>query len=185
MLPRELQGLLDQIDACERDAERIVTGLDQAAVNQRPPSGGWSVAQCLTHLTLMNEFYLRGWRESVAESRARGAAAFNGLRPTPIGRWFAHSMEPPVKMKAKAVAAVAPASTIPLAGLVDNYAASHNGYRALIAASADVDVNRIVRRNPIATWAKMRLSTVLLIIPAHDRRHLWQAAQVLPHVTRR
>ena len=185
MLPAELQSLLDQIDACEHEAERLVNPLDEAGVNQSPPSGGWSVAQCLHHLTLMNPFYLDGWRATVAEARARGAASFAGLRPTPIGRWFVRSMEPPVKMKAKAVAAVTPPSQLPLAGLLAAFNASHDEYRALVHASADLDVNRLVRPNAIVKAVRMRLSTVLLIIPAHDRRHLWQAAQAARHVTRR
>jgi hypothetical protein len=185
MLPAELRALLDQIDECERRAEQLVAGVDDAALNQTPPSGGWSVAQCIQHLTLMNDFYLRGWRESVDELRGRGGRMFNGLRPTPIGRWFARSMEPPVKMKAKAIGAVTPPSTIPRAGLVEAYKASHDVYRGLVEAAAHVDVNRVVRPNAIVPAVKMRLATVLLIIPAHDRRHLWQAERAARHAASR
>ena len=180
-LPPELQALLQQIDACERTAEQLVAALDDGALNRRPPSGGWSAAQCIQHLVLMNDFYLRGWRESVDQARARGGRSFNGLRPTPIGRWFARSMEPPVKMKSRAIAAVTPPSTIPRAGLIDSYKESHDAYRGLVAAAAHVDVNRIVRPNAIVPAVKLRLATVLLIIPAHDRRHLWQAERAAPH----
>jgi hypothetical protein len=31
----------------------------------------------------------------------------------------------------------------------------------------------------------MRLATVLLIIPAHDRRHLWQAERAARHAASR
>ena len=175
MLPAELQSLLDQVDACEQSASQLVESLDDATLNLTTPSGGWSAAQCLAHLTLMNDFYLRGWREAVDERQARGRSTFNGLHPTPLGRWFARSMEPPVKMKAKAVAAVTPPSMIPRAGLVQAYKASHDVYRGLVGAAANVDVNRVVGANAILPWVKMRLATVLLIIPAHDRRHLWQA----------
>jgi hypothetical protein len=175
MLPPELQGLLDQIDACEADAARIVADMDDAAVNWSPPSDGWSVAQCLRHLTLMNEFYLRGWPEALA---AAGRGPFQGLRPTPVGRWFARSMEPPVKMKGKAIKAVMPAQRVARETLVADYQRSHDTYRHLVRGSAAVDVNRIVRPNAIVKQVRMRLSTVLLVIPAHDRRHLWQAANV-------
>ena len=184
-LPADLQALLDQIAECERTAERLVSVLDEAGLNQAPESGGWSVAQCLQHLTLMNDFYLRGWREAVEEARARGVGPFDGLRPTLVGRWFVRSMEPPVKMKAKAIAAVTPPSRISRDGLIDGYKAAHDGYRALVHAAADVDVNRIVRPNAIVGTVKMRLSTVLLIIPAHDRRHLWQAERASPRAAPR
>lgn len=182
MLPAELQRLLDQIEACERQAALLVGGLDDAAVNWVPPAASrisaWSVAQCLTHLTLMNDFYLRGWLDAVQAAARAGRGAFRGLRPTPLGRWFARSMEPPVRMKTKAIPAATPDTRYPAAGLVEAYQASHETYRHLVRASAAVDVNRIVRPNAIIPSVKMRLSTVLLIIPAHDRRHLWQAANV-------
>ena len=55
---------------------------------------------------------------------------------------------------------------------------SHARYRAIVKESADVDINRVVFPNRFIGAVKMRLSTVLMIIPAHDRRHLYQARQV-------
>lgn len=182
MLPAELQALIEQVDAGEADADRLVGDLDDDAVNWTPPpvagASRWSVGQCLSHLVLMNEFYLRGWPEAVRQAAAAARGPFNGLRPTLVGRWFVKSLEPPVKMKGKAIAAVAPGPRIPRAGLVERFKASHETYRHLVRASAAVDVNRIVRQNPIVARVSMRLATVLMIVPAHDRRHLWQAANV-------
>ena len=178
MLPDELQSLLDQIDACELEAERIVADMDDDSINRPPPSGGWSVAQCLEHLALMNEFYLRGWQEAVDEAARAGSGRFKGLHPTFVGRWFAKALEPPAKLKTTAVASVQPASHFSRAETLSRYTSSHAGYRRLVRAAAALDVNRIVRPNPIVTRVKMRLATVLLVVPAHDRRHLWQAANV-------
>lgn len=58
------------------------------------------------------------------------------------------------------------------------YVASHGPYRALLDACAHVDVNRVVVPNPFLPGVRMRVSTVLLLLPAHGRRHLWQAEQV-------
>jgi hypothetical protein len=178
MLPAELQSLLDQIDACEREAERLVATMNDDSVNRPPPSGGWSVAQCLDHLALMNEFYLRGWQDAVHEAGRLERGPFKGLRPTVIGRWFARSLEPPVKLKAKAIAAVTPGARFSRDEVLERYITSHEGYRHLVRSAAAVDVNRIVRPNAIVNRVKMRLATLLLVIPAHDRRHLWQAANV-------
>jgi DinB superfamily len=178
MLPQELQALLDQIEACEADAERLVADLDDEAVNWTPPSGGWSVGQCLTHLTMMNAFYLRDWPGAVAEAARAQRGPFKGLRPTPFGRSFVWYLEPPYRMKSKAIATATPGPRVPRESLLADYKRSHETYRHLVRASAAVDVNRIVRPNAIVKQVKMRLATVLLIIPAHDRRHLWQAANV-------
>ena len=178
MLPSELQSLLDQIDACDRDAERLVADMDDDGVNHPAPNGGWSVAQCLEHLALMNVFYLSGWQEAVHAAVQAQRGPFRGLRPTFIGRWFARSLEPPVRMKTKAVANTLPGPRLSRDEVLARYRASHEGYRDLVRSAAAVDVNRIVRPNAIIKQVKMRLATVLLIVPAHDRRHLWQAANV-------
>jgi hypothetical protein len=182
MLPSQLQALIAQIDVCEQEAERLVADVDDDGVNwTAPPSRGvgrWSVAQCLMHLSLMNAFYLRGWPEAIAEAARAERGPFKGLRPTPIGRWFVGTLEPPVRFKSTAIQAATPEKRIPRAGLVDRYKQSHETYRHLVRASAAVDVNRIVRPNAILKRVNMRLATVLLVIPAHDRRHLWQAANV-------
>lgn len=178
MLPAVLQSLIDQVDACERDAERIVAGMDEESVNQPPPGGGWSVAQCLGHLALMNDVYLRGWPEAVQAAASSARGPFKGLRPTLVGRWFAHSMEPPVRFKQKAPAAIPDSTRVLPAESLTHYMASHDRYRQLVRAAAAVDVNRVTRPNPFFAHVKMRLATVLLIVPAHDRRHLWQAANV-------
>jgi hypothetical protein len=136
------------------------------------------VAQCLEHLALMNEFYLRGWQSAVDDAAKAERGPFDGLRPTLFGRWFVRSLEPPVRMKAKAIAAVTPGAHFTRDAVRGRYQASHDGYRHLVRSAAAVDVNRIVRPNAIVKRVKMRLATVLLIIPAHDRRHLWQAANV-------
>jgi hypothetical protein len=48
----------------------------------------------------------------------------------------------------------------------------------MIEAAAEVDVNHVKGPNPFLKLIPMRVSTVLLLIPAHDRRHLWQAQNV-------
>jgi hypothetical protein len=180
-LPSELQALIDQIDACERDADALIAGLDDDRVNAAPPPGArvgaWSVAQCLDHLAKTNVFYLRQMPDCLRTLSARAGGPFSGLRPTPIGRWFAGSMEPPVRFKVK-TPMPAPGPRHRLADLVPAFRASHTVFRDLVHGAADVDINRVIVPNPFHPIVRMRLSTILLIIPAHDRRHLWQAHNV-------
>jgi predicted double-glycine peptidase len=61
---------------------------------------------------------------------------------------------------------------------LDAYVRSHEPYREMVRIASGVDANRVTVRNPFVPLVRMKLSTVLLIMPAHDRRHLWQAAQV-------
>ena len=94
-LPPELTALLDAVTASEREASMLVADLSQEEVNwQQTPGESWSVAQCLEHLSLMNEFYLRGFAPLVDQGRQKGIGPFNGLSSSAIGRWFLRSDEP-------------------------------------------------------------------------------------------
>jgi hypothetical protein len=50
--------------------------------------------------------------------------------------------------------------------------------RKLTAAARGLDPGRVMLRNPFFSAVRMKLGTALLILPAHERRHLWQAGNV-------
>ncbi len=179
-MPPDLQRLLTEIAAAADDAGALVAGLTDAQANWQPGHGsGWSVAQCLDHLAKSNAVYTAHFLPVTHRARAAGGGRFAGLRPTWIGRWFVRSLEPPPRQRTRTFANLVPPSSVPIAAAVAAYLASHDDYRRLVAAAAEVDVNRVVARNPFIAAVRMRLSTALLVVPAHDRRHLWQARQVL------
>jgi hypothetical protein len=70
---------------------------------------------------------------------------------------------------------------MPAASALASYINSHTRYRELVRLCADMDPNRVLVANPFLKWIPMRVSTVVLVIPAHDRRHLWQARNVRAH----
>jgi len=181
MLPAPLQDLVDQVDACEQSARDLVNELTDAELNwQAKPGQTWSIGQCLDHLRATNLVYVKDFLSRV---HAAGGASdrFAGLTPSWLGRKFIASLEPPPRLRAKAFKAIVPSSTVRGDEVLAAYVASHEPYRALLRASAEVDVNRVTGPNPFLRLIPMSVATVLLAIPAHDRRHLWQARQVRAH----
>lgn len=181
-LPEALQKLIDETDAAEDEARRVVGGLDDAQVNLSPPGGGWSAAQCLDHLARMNVFYVDAVMPD-ARRAARNPGAFDGLHPGWFARWFIRSMEPPVTRKLKAPnAEVTPGPRLTRDQAVEAFITSHGPYRELVAIAAETDPDQVIVRNPFYKRVRMKLSTILLIVPAHDRRHLWQATRVVKQI---
>jgi hypothetical protein len=175
-----LDALLRAIAEVEADAVALTTPLSDAQGNWQPGGGrGWSIAQCLDHLARSNAVYTGHFLPIAERARSAGGRPFAGLHPTSLGRWFVRSLEPPPRQKTRTFKRLIPASSIPLAEALSALRASHDAYRRLVGAAAEVDVNRVVAANPFFSFVPMRLSTALLVIPAHDRRHLWQARQVL------
>lgn len=178
MLPTDLQRLLDEIDACERDARALVTGMSDDDLNRQPEGRAWSVGQCLDHLRAMNHYYPATFIPLVQRAQAADQGPYSGMHPGIFARWFIRTQEPPPKQRMRAPRSVIPGSSFRAAEILDAYIQSHAPYRALVQASATIDVDRVVAPNPFFKIIRMRLATVLQLMPAHDRRHLWQARQV-------
>jgi hypothetical protein len=178
-LPHDLQDLLDQIDSADRAGADIAAGITDEQFQWQPDGGrSWSIGECLDHLAKMNRLY-----GGVVRSGADRACSLGWHRRAPIastipGRWFIASQEPPVKRRLRAPERTRPGSVRPRREILAAYHAAHEDIRRLIHDCADLDVNRATFQNPFLPLVRVRVGTGLRIIAAHDRRHLWQAAQV-------
>ena len=176
----DLDALVGAVATAAADAVALTAPLSEAQANWQPGGGsGWSVVQCLAHLALSNTTYVSHFLPVAERALAAGGPPFSGLRPTWLGRWFVRSLEPPPRRRIKTFKNLVPPSSMALAEALAAYLASHGQYRRLVTVAAKIDPNRVVTSNPFVSFVRMRLSTALLVVPAHDRRHLWQARQVL------
>jgi hypothetical protein len=117
--------------------------------------------------------------KAVERARQRALRGGGPIAPTFFGVRFVASLEPPVKRRFRAPRAVEPRSTGSRADILAAYHASHDRFRALVRSCEEIDVNRAKFANPFFPIIKVRVGTGLRVIPAHDRRHLWQAGQVI------
>jgi hypothetical protein len=179
----DVAALLADLEACEREAERVAGDLSVAQLNWQPPgpSGGagrgWSIGQCLDHLRVGAALYLGALRPALAAARERGVLRRGPIRPGPLEGLFVRSMEPPVQLRGRSPRAILPASEL-AADVLAQFLAAHAEVRATLAAAADLDLNRARFQNPFLRFVKMRTGAGFLVLAAHARRHLWQAARV-------
>ena len=173
----DLQQIIDEVDAADRAADALNARLSDEQFTWHE-DGRWSVAQCLDHLATMNAYYGAAIRDGVERARQRGLHGGGPIAPSFVGAWFIRSMEPPVKHRGKSPAAARPVSQGSREDIMRAYHQAHDQFRELVRSCADIDVNRATYANPFLHIVPMRVGTGLRIIPAHDRRHLWQAEQV-------
>jgi hypothetical protein len=175
--PAEIVRLFDELDAAQRDAATLIDGLSEEQGTWRASPESWSVAECLDHLATANTVYLEAMAEPAArarqQSRLRRAAALPGF----IGRWFVRSLEPPVRprRKLRAPATIRPRANPPLREAFDAFIASQDRVRDYLREYGNLDLSRIRFPNPFIRGVRFSLATGLHVIPAHERRHLWQA----------
>jgi hypothetical protein len=179
-LPADLQSVMDELDKADREAKQLVSELTEADLNWQPGGGtGWSVAQCLDHLGQMNSVYTAALRAAVREADPKSMARRGAIQPGWFGRWFIHAMEPPPRRRLKSPKQGRPAARKSGQEVLSAFVAAHNELRSLIQEARGLDLNRLRFRNPFIGVLRFTVGTGMLIINAHDRRHLWQAQQIV------
>jgi len=181
-VPPDIQRILDDLDASDRRAELLTAELTDAQFTWQPDGGTrWSVGQCLEHLAVANGLYGEAVRKAVDRATLAGWTRKGPLAPGFVGQKFVNSLEPPVKRRVRAPTSIRPTSKLTRADIMLRYREAHDRLRRAARDAAAIDANRATFRNPFLKVVKVRVSTALHIVSAHDRRHLWQAEQVIGH----
>lgn len=185
-LPEDLRKILSDVDAADRAAEAIAARVTIEEFQWQPDGGRrWSIAQCLDHLASVNALYTAAIRKGLNEAHARGWKRTGPAAPGFLGRKFVALLEPPVTRRARAPEKVHPKPRRSRVEIMKAYRDAHDDLRRLVSECALLDVNRATFPNPFFGLVRVKVSTGLHILPAHDRRHLWQAEQVEKEIRQR
>ena len=174
----DIRRILNDMAANESAAADVVRDLSDWQLNwQQVPGKSWSVAQTLDHIALTNNMYVAAMLKAVAAA-PRPTRLWSGrITPGFFGQKFIEKLEPPVgSIKVKAPKEVVPASRKTAEEVLSALNGSHQGIRQVIDESTGMDLNEVKFVNPFARLLRPRLGTGLMILMAHERRHLWQAA---------
>jgi len=176
----EIQALQNQYDAVERDARNLVSGLDEVLGSWRERDDSWSVAECLDHLAAGNRVYLEALQKAAIKARKQGRLRRGPALPGFIGRLFIKQLEPPVRpaFKMKSPRNIRPRKSPPLHETFARFIESHQQMTTFLRQNADLDLAGVSFVNPFIRAIRFSLATGLHVIPAHERRHLWQAWRV-------
>ena len=177
-LPAGLQSIVSELDRTDQEARQLVSSLSHTQLNWQPNAGAWSVAQCLDHLGQINSVYIVALQAAVRHPDRNSVGPYEPIQPGWFGRWFINAMEPPPRRKFKSPAKGRPGTAKSGDEVLGAFIASHNELRRLIHEAREVNLNRVRFKNPFVSVLRFTVGTGILIIAAHDRRHLWQAGQV-------
>jgi hypothetical protein len=170
-------GILQQLESSEQAAAQLIAGVSHTQINWRPNSSSWSIWQCLDHLARTNRVYCQSMLEAVARAK-KGAGGTSRVEPGWFGRWFIASMEPPVRSKYRTARKVTPGTEGDAQAALNDFVDSHSEVRRVVASWEQLNFNRVRFKNPFVPVLPFTVGTGLMIINAHDRRHLWQAQRV-------
>ena len=174
--PAWLLRLNSQLDAADQRATVVARGLTPLQLNWSRSPAEWSVGQCLEHLAMANEVYLRAMSRSL---EGRRAGLVEEIAPGWFGRLFIRTViEPSPKMRRwRAPKKIRPGAQVP-STVLDRFHATNRAIREFMQRARDYDVNRIRFKNPFIGIIRFTVGTGLEVLWRHERRHLLQAERI-------
>jgi hypothetical protein len=169
----QLESIRQELNVNSERAKQLFAGLSDAQLLEKPPSGGWSVAECVAHLNLATEeFYKRGSLElkDVPKSAGRLHADF-------VGKLLAWVLEPPYRIKTKTMPFATP-TKIDASSVLPEFLAIQSKLQQKLNESEGQAIDKVKIASPFGEKISYNLYSFFLITTAHQRRHLWQAEQL-------
>lgn len=164
-----LASLPPRLAAIEGRTRAVVAGLAPDRLAQRPPAGGWSVAEVFEHLVLGNEAYLGVMAGALARARARGAA--RAWRPSLFGSLLLGAISEKNRTRLPTTPKMRPLAV--RAGVVEAFVATLARTAELARDAEGADL-RMRFWSPIAP-VPLNLGDAFAIVVTHAERHLGQA----------
>lgn len=167
-----------QLDMIRGRANQVLAGLDASQFNWQPDGGRrWSIGQCLEHLARMSTAY--GGSIGAAIDKAPKVAEQRVIIPRLFGRWMVWTMEPPSLLRLPTRQEMKPPVILDPADVRRRFSESLQFASDLAARAMLVDARHTTFENPILGGFRMfDVASGILIILAHNRRHLAQAEKV-------
>ena len=177
----ELDRLMYQLKVVREDAQGMVFGLTDAQLQWSPGQGAWSVKGCFEHLNETNRLMIAELEKSIRAGRQA-----NQLHDGPysygfFARWFLRKLEPPVTQRYGAPANIRPQGNKSWAQVREEWESQHDRLAQLLRESNGLDLARIKTQSPVSRLIRYSLGMAFWVQSAHDRRHLWQARNVITH----
>jgi hypothetical protein len=168
-----------QFEQLSADAEGLVAPLTDAQFTWRSAPDAWSVAECLDHLNVTARLYLPTLDEGVADAIRHGLYAEGPYRYNILGRLIVYLVEPPPRFRQKAPRAFRPESNRTRRAIMAAFRAYQVQFIDRLRQANGLDLARAGVSSPAARWLRIPLGSAFALMTAHERRHLWQARQVV------
>ena len=184
-----IENTMEHIEKCRlefrRNREEAAAILDRTSEEDfawRPAPGVWSVADNLIHMAVTGRLYWGSIGESTREGRAQGWLATESFRCGPFERVLVWAIGPPVRVvKVKAPRLALPTPRESKAEVVVELMELEAGWNRCLEEARGLDWKRTKIPSPFSSKIRISLGAAFAINAAHERRHLWQARNVLSH----
>ena len=175
---QQLEAAQKGLRQCRVRGVELAASISEDKWNKRAESGGWSPAECMVHLNLTAMEMSKLMRAAIGEVRSKNWRAQEPYRLSLLARGLRWFLDPPYRMKTGTQPAFVPGGEASKIDVLADWNRCHDSYDELIRESEGLDLGRAIITSPFDPKGRARYSVyaAFLILAAHERRHLWQAA---------
>lgn len=183
-IPKSYTHYINQFEDIKEQVQELLPPVPDEQFAGRPADGGWSAAECMSHLVESGQSYLQKINEGMDVGSSLPTTEGNDpMRVRWHIRWFVRYLEPPVSFKSKAPKSFQPKlySDIDKQLILNRFVELQERYLEILkdGQSKKLNLAGIKTRNPVVPLISMSVAECIAITEAHQRRHLQQAANVL------
>lgn len=186
------QELKQKAAALQKKVESSFYYLEADELNAKPNENTWSILQCMEHINLTNEYYLKGLAKAI---ELKGDENFSNSDYS-MGLWgkfMTNAMQPKgskIRWKMKTFDRLVPINQKdPKARLVEQvvFEKFNEDMKALTEAldiASEINWKKVKINTLLGKSVKLRLGDALAFVLAHTERHIQQAINLknsIPH----
>lgn len=175
----QLNILIGELSHLEKQAETLFRNHDEASLTRQPGPKKWSAVECIEHLTVTSKLYLDYLPQLIDEARSAGKIGQGPFTMDWKGRFLKWYLEPPYRTKARTISAADIHSPQKPDLALEDFLNSQASLRQLYKSAEGLALDMVQVTSPFNTIMKYSLFSCFEVINAHQRRHIWQAAQAL------
>ncbi len=176
-LDPELAQIKQELEQATMQLRRFVEACGDERWARKLSAKGWSPAECVIHLNKTSETALPLLRKAINEARSQNRLSDGSYRLDFVGRQILRFTEPPYRLRAPSPASYIPDGVEPPAAVLGKFEELQHELICLVEAANGLALCQIKISWPVYVRIRYNMFASLKIIPAHQRRHLWQAEQ--------
>jgi hypothetical protein len=180
----KLREIEMELAASTTRAALLVDRAGEVKFHMRPEAGRWSIADCIGHLTLTTLAYLPLIDDALQIGRLLAVKGPRRFRRDLTGWLLCQISEPPYRYKALTTERFTPEATGTRAEVLAAFVRSQQELNSRIYHAEGLDLSRLTLISPFDGRLQYNLYSGFRIIPTHQRRHLWQAEQIMEELER-
>lgn len=181
ILHPQLAEIIRQIDETSELARQIAGNLDGNQLRRRPQSDKWSVAECLVHLSHSSEAELVVLDDVLARTCEKSSSNEVKYKMDFFGRFLKWMLEPPPMFwsKLKTTEMFQPMNIEPVERVLPDFLSLQEQLKVRVEMANGLRLDKIKVASPFNKKVRYNLLSCFHLLLAHERRHLWQAKQIV------